>query len=91
MVGNGNARGGGLSVIDENINPSECVNRLFNNLAYLCLVVAAGADVCLNGKNLNIIKPFKLLLRVLKLLEVAAGENKVRALFCVCRCNAVTD
>ena len=80
VIGNGHARGAGLSVVDDGVDATELLNRLVDNVLHDGLVVLAGGDISLNRQNLDAVLSLKRLLGSFELGDVTTGDNEVRAL-----------
>ena len=80
MVGDGHARGTGLSVVDDGVDATELLDGLVDNVLYDGLVVLAGRNIGLNRQNLDAVLSLERLLGGLELGDVAAGDDEVRAL-----------
>ena len=91
VVGDGHARGAGLSVVNDGVDATELLNRLVDNVLHDGLVVLTGGDIGLNRKNLNAVLSLERLLGGLELGNVAAGDDEVRALLGKSDIDAVTD
>ena len=89
--GQGHAGGGGLGVVDEHIDTAEGLDGLVDDMLHHGLVVAAGGHVGLDREHPDAVEPLQLLLGVLQLLYVAAGDDQVHALLGEGGGNAVAD
>ena len=58
MFSKWNAGSRGLCVIDKHINMSKCINCLLNDISYNSFIISRGINICLNCKNLDIVKLF---------------------------------
>lgn len=91
VIGNGHARGAGLSVVDDGVDATELLNRLVDNVLHDGLVVLAGGNIGLNRQNLDAVLSLERLLGSLELGDVAAGDDEVRALLGKSDIDAVAD
>ena len=91
VIGDGHARGAGLSIVDDGVDAAELLNGLVDDVLDDGLVVLTGRNIGLNGQNLNAVLGLERLLGGLELGDVAAGDDKVCALLGKCDIDAVAD
>ena len=91
MIGNGHARGAGLSVVDDGVDATELLNRFVDDVLDDGFVVLTSRDIGLNRQNLNAVPRLERLLGSLELGDVAAGNDEVCALLGKSDIDAVAD
>ena len=80
VIGDGHARGAGLSIVDDGVDAAELLNGLVDDVLDNGLVVLTGRDIGLNRQNLDAALGLEGLLGSLELGNVAAGNDEVCAL-----------
>ena len=80
MIGDGHARGAGLSIVDDGVDAAELLNGLVDDVLDDGLVILASRDIGLNRQNLDTVLGLERLLGGLELGDVAAGDDEVRTL-----------
>ena len=91
VVGDGHARGAGLSIVDDGVDAAELLNGLVDDVLNNGLVVLTSRDIGLNRQNLDAVLGLEGLLGSLELGNVATGNDEVCALLGKSDIDAVTD
>ena len=91
VIGQGDAGGGSLCVVDENVDAAELLDGLVDDVLDDSCVVCASVHVSSDDEDFNAVLALELLLGGLELLHVAAGDDQVAAFLSVCGCDAETD
>ena len=76
VLGQGDAGGRVLGVVDQKVDAAQGVRRLLHQGRHLLLHAAIG----LAGQHLHAVEPLQLLLGVVQLLGVPAGDDQIAAL-----------
>ena len=91
VVGKGDARCRGLGVVYKDLYAAEGIDGLLYDVIDNSFVIGMGADIGDRCKDLYAVFGLKLFLCVDQLLLIPSGDDKVGALFCICRRNAIAD
>ncbi len=91
VIGNGHARGAGLSVVDDGVDAAELLNGLVDDVLDDSLVVLTSRNIGLNRQNLDTVLGLEGFLGGLELGDVAASDDEVCALLGKSDIDAVAD
>ena len=91
VIGDGHARGAGLSIVDDGVDAAELLNSLVDDVLDDGLVVLTSRNIGLNRQNLDAVLGLEGLLGSLELGNVATGNDEVCALLGKSDIDAVAD